>query len=83
MVLITARCPQVRVEKARKPQVTGPVPTEQERRFESAYPVETERQAVQKAKVLAREDYMKSYEAAIKVWTQNWHPSCEVCGILL
>jgi hypothetical protein len=53
------------VERATKPNM--PVPTARERQFESAYPVETEAQAVRRAKILARQEYLATYQTAIKV----------------
>jgi hypothetical protein len=51
----------------RKPKSSAPVPTAQDLRFERAYPVETEKQAVRRAKILARQEYLQTYQTAIKV----------------
>jgi hypothetical protein len=51
--------------RATKPNM--PVPTARERQFEAAYPVETEAQAVRRAKILARQEYLATYQTAIKV----------------
>ena len=54
------------VNRARQARQGMPVPTAQDLRFQNAYPVETEKQAERRAKVLARQEYLKTYQTAIQ-----------------
>ena len=58
-----------RQPSAEKPKSSAPVPTAQDLRFEKAYPVETEKQAERRAKILARQEYLQTYQTAIQVTT--------------